>query len=166
MFGEAYVDFLIIIIGVQLLYNIVLVSTVQQIESAVRIHISPLFWISFSFRSPQSTGQSSLCYTVAHQSSILSIYYLLVIYFIHRINIVYTSIPISQILPPPRLFFSFVFIEVQLICNVSGIQQSDSVINIYILFQILFHHSLLYRIQFPVLYSKSLLVIYFIFFDF
>ena len=31
----------------------VLVSTVQQIESAMRIHISALFWIYFPFRSLQ-----------------------------------------------------------------------------------------------------------------
>ena len=37
-------------------------------------HISPLFWISFPFRSPPSIGQSSLCYTVrSHQLSILYI---------------------------------------------------------------------------------------------
>ena len=45
-----------------------LVSAVQQSESAVCIHISPLFWISFPFRSPQSIEQSSLSYTVSsHQ---------------------------------------------------------------------------------------------------
>ena len=32
--------------------NVVLVSTVQQNESAIHIHISPPFWTSFSFRSP------------------------------------------------------------------------------------------------------------------
>ena len=37
-----------------MLYNVVLVSAVQQSESAICIHISPLFRISFSFRSPQS----------------------------------------------------------------------------------------------------------------
>ena len=39
------------------------------------IYIYPLiFWISFPFRSPQSTEQSSLCYTVgSHQLSILYI---------------------------------------------------------------------------------------------
>ena len=31
------------------------------------IHISPLYWISFRFRSPQSTEQSSLCFPVASQ---------------------------------------------------------------------------------------------------
>ena len=51
-----------------------LVSTVQQSESAIRIHISPLFQISFPFRSPQSTEQGSRCYTVgSHQLSILYI---------------------------------------------------------------------------------------------
>ena len=37
-----------------MLYNVVLVSTVQQSESAIHTHIFPLFWISFPFRSPQS----------------------------------------------------------------------------------------------------------------
>ena len=32
----------------------VLVSALQQSESAIHIHTSHLFWISFSFRSPQS----------------------------------------------------------------------------------------------------------------
>ena len=63
---------------------------VQQSESVIRIHISPLFQISFPFRSPQSTEQSSLYYTVgSHQ----------LIYFIH--NSVYMSIPISQFIPAP-----------------------------------------------------------------
>ena len=59
-----------IFIGVYLLDNVVLVSTVQQSESAVYIHISTLPWISFPFRSPQS----SLCYAVSsHYLSILYI---------------------------------------------------------------------------------------------
>ena len=56
--------FKLIFIGVQLLYNVVLVSTVQQSESAICVHISALFWISFPFRSPQSTEESSLGCTV------------------------------------------------------------------------------------------------------
>ena len=36
---------------------------VQQSESVIYLHICPLFWISFLFRSPQST-KSFLCYTV------------------------------------------------------------------------------------------------------
>ena len=35
-------------VGVQLLYNVVLVSTVQQHKSTVCIYISPRFWTSFS----------------------------------------------------------------------------------------------------------------------
>ena len=48
-------DILLTFIGVELLYYVVLVSAVQQSESAIRMYIFPLFWISFSFRSPQST---------------------------------------------------------------------------------------------------------------
>ena len=63
-------------IRVQLLYNIVLVSIVQQNEITVCSHISPLFWISFPFRSPRSTVQNSLCYKAgSHQ---LSIFYITV----------------------------------------------------------------------------------------
>ena len=36
-------------------YNIVLVSSVWKGESAIHIYISPLFWISFPFRSAPST---------------------------------------------------------------------------------------------------------------
>ena len=66
-------------VGVQLLYDVVLVSTVQQSKSAICIHIlppTPLFWIFFPFRSPQSTEKSSLCYTVG--SLQLSILYIVV----------------------------------------------------------------------------------------
>ena len=51
-----------------LFYSAVLVLAVQQTESAVCIHISPLFWISFLFRSPQSTEQNSLGCTVGPHS--------------------------------------------------------------------------------------------------
>ena len=47
--------FKLIFIGVELFGNVVLVSIVQQSESAICIHIPPLFCISFPFRSPQST---------------------------------------------------------------------------------------------------------------
>ena len=46
------------------------VSAVQQSESAICLYIPLLFWISFSFISPQNSEQSSLCYTVrSHQLS-------------------------------------------------------------------------------------------------
>ena len=73
-----------------MLYNGVLVSAVQQSESAIRIHISPLFWISFPFRSPQSTE-----FPVLYSRSSL------VIWFIHSIKSVHMSVPISQFIPPP-----------------------------------------------------------------
>ena len=50
-------------IGVYLLYTAMSVSAIQQKESAINIHKSPLFLISFPFRSPQSTKESALCYT-------------------------------------------------------------------------------------------------------
>ena len=57
----------------QLLSNVVLVSAIQQSESAICLNISRLFQISFRFRSPQSIEQSSLCYTVAsHQLPVSS----------------------------------------------------------------------------------------------
>ena len=58
-----YLYFKLIFIGVHLLYNVVLVSTTQQSESAICIHISPHLGISFPFRLPQSTENSLLCYT-------------------------------------------------------------------------------------------------------
>ena len=44
-------------------FTMVLVSAVQPNASATLIHISPLFWIPFPFRS-QSLEWSSLCCTV------------------------------------------------------------------------------------------------------
>ena len=41
----------------QLLYDVVLVSAIQQGESAVCLHISSSFWISFPFRSSKSIEQ-------------------------------------------------------------------------------------------------------------
>ena len=43
-----------------MLYNVTLVSTVQQNESAIYVHVSPPFWISFPFRSLQRIKKSSL----------------------------------------------------------------------------------------------------------
>ena len=39
--------------GIVVLYR-VLVSALQQGESAVHVHMAPLLWISFPFRSPES----------------------------------------------------------------------------------------------------------------
>ena len=66
--------FFLIFIGVQLIYNVVLLLGVQQSESVIHIHISTLFQILFPYRPLQSTEQSSLCYTVGpYQLSILHI---------------------------------------------------------------------------------------------
>ena len=60
-------SFFKIFIGVQLLYNSVLVSAAQQSESSIYMYI-PSFFISLPVRSPQSIEQSSLSYTVgSHQ---------------------------------------------------------------------------------------------------
>ena len=48
-----YLLILTIFIGVELLYTVVLASDAQQYESVTHTH--SLFWISFPFRSPQST---------------------------------------------------------------------------------------------------------------
>ena len=55
-------SYFFIFIGVQLIYNAVLVSGVQQSDSL--IHILIIFQILFSYRLSQNTEQSSLCYTV------------------------------------------------------------------------------------------------------
>ena len=50
-----------------------LISAIQQCESAICIHISPLFWISFPFRSMQNIEQSSLSIQYSHYLCILYI---------------------------------------------------------------------------------------------
>ena len=49
-------------IGVLLLYNVLVFNRVNPLYGY--LPVSPLSRISFPFRSPQSTEQSSLCYTV------------------------------------------------------------------------------------------------------
>ena len=61
--GVAFFFFLNVI-GVELIYNVVLVSGVQQSASVIHIHIFILFQILFPYRSLQSIEWSSLCYTV------------------------------------------------------------------------------------------------------
>ena len=63
-----------------MIYNVVLVSGVQQSDSVIHTHISILFQILFPYRLLQSTGESSLCYTVGpHWLSIL--FYLFIYLF-------------------------------------------------------------------------------------
>ena len=87
--------FLLICIGVQLLYNFVLVSVVQQSEFGICIHTSLLFWIYFPFRSPQSIEQSSLCYIVGSYQ--LSILYIVSIVYIYQSQSLNSSQPPSPI---------------------------------------------------------------------
>ena len=85
--------FKLIFVGIELLYNVVLVPTVQHNESAR--HVSPPCWTSFPFRSPQCSKQSSLCYVACS-------HYLSVLYVVSIVYIM--SIPISQFLPPHHPF--------------------------------------------------------------
>ena len=67
------------------------VSAVQPSESAICVHSSPLPWVSFLFRSPWSTEQSSLhCKAGSHQLSSS-----------HIVSIVCMSVPVSQPIPAP-----------------------------------------------------------------
>ena len=64
----------LIFTGVQLLYCVVLVSTLQQGESATYLHASPLFWISFPLGLHRGLNRASCAYTVdSRQLSILYI---------------------------------------------------------------------------------------------
>ena len=71
----------------------------------------------------------------------------------------------KDLLEKPILFFffpSFVFIGIELIYNVvlvSAVQQSESVL--YLFFFRFFSHIGHYRVESPVLQSRSLLVLYF-----
>ena len=88
-------------VGVQLLYNVVLVSIVQQNESAICIIYIPSFGISFLYRSPQSIEQSSLSYTVgSYQLSVLCIVSIVYIQCIY----VNPNLPIHPTPPPLSLF--------------------------------------------------------------
>ena len=75
-----------IFIGVYLIYNVVLVSGVQQTESIIHIHISTLFQILFPYRPLQSIEQSSLCYKVCP-------YYLSILYIVvYHIFLIHSSV--------------------------------------------------------------------------
>ena len=74
-----------------------LVSTVQQSESAIGLPTSPLLWISFPFRSQHQVKFPILCSRFS-----------LAIYFIHSINNVYMLIPISQLTTQSPSFSSLV----------------------------------------------------------
>ena len=56
------IHFLKRFIKVQLIYNVVIISTLQQCDLVVGIRTSILFQINFPYRLSQDIGQSSLCY--------------------------------------------------------------------------------------------------------
>ena len=72
------------VIGVQLIYNVVLVSVVWRSDSVIHTYIFILFQILFSYRFSQNTEQSSLCYTIA-------VIQLLVICLIYIVVCAYSS---------------------------------------------------------------------------
>ena len=74
-----------------MLYNVVLVSTVQQSESAICIHISPFLGFPSHLGHHRALSRVPVLYSR----------FSLVIYFMHSINSVYMSIPISQFIPSP-----------------------------------------------------------------
>ena len=83
-----------------MLYKIVVVSTAQQSESAIRKYIS-----SFLDSLPIEV-------TAEHWAEFPVLYnmFSLVTYFIHNLNSVYMSTPISQIIPsPPSLFVLYIW---------------------------------------------------------
>ena len=95
------------------MYNVVLVSSVQQRDSDIHVHVSILFQILFPFRLLQSIEQSSLCCTVGPcWLSILFIYLYwnrialqCCVIFCHTmkwISCMYTYIPSLLDLPSPH----------------------------------------------------------------
>ena len=57
-------------IEVQLIYKVVIISTVQQNDSVIHVHTSILFQILFPHRLSQNIGLSSLRYTAGPHSSV------------------------------------------------------------------------------------------------
>ena len=110
-----------------------LVSTAQQSESVLHIHISPLFWISFPFRSPRSTEWSSPCYTVGS--------------YICFINSIYMSIPISRVIPLPPIPLGIHTFVLYVSVSISALQISSFMPFYYIInIQYLFFSDLLHSV--------------------
>ena len=81
------------------IYNVLSVSTVQQHESAIHIHISPLWGNFLPFKSHRALGRAPC---------VLCSRFLLVIYFIPSINSAHISISISQFILPSLDVHTFV----------------------------------------------------------
>ena len=99
--------FLLISMELELMYNVTLVSTAQQSDSAIHTYTT-LFWTSFLFRSPQSIEQSSLAFAVGfHQLSIS-----------YTVSVgAYMSVPSFQFIPSSAFSLSIhVFFLILYIC--------------------------------------------------
>ena len=124
---KKWMHLLIFLIGVQLLYNAVLVSAVRQRKSSVSIHTSPLFRISFPFRSPQITEQSSLCCRVgSHQlcrSHFESSFYLLTLSQVNCLDSRYLQVSCefshALILYSSRWTLTRLFVILNFICYIT-----------------------------------------------
>ena len=63
---DSYLYLLIFLIGAKLLYNVMLISAVQQYKSAIILHITTPSWApSYHSKSSQSIRLVSLCYIIA-----------------------------------------------------------------------------------------------------
>ena len=63
-FSKKFFKNFLFCVGVQPIYNVVLVSGEQRRDSAVHINVSILPQTPLPFRLPHNLKQSSLCYTV------------------------------------------------------------------------------------------------------
>ena len=116
-----FLSFKKIFIGIQFLYNVVLVSGVQKSESAECIHISTLFWISFPFRSPQCIEQNFLCYTVGSHYSVnsnLPIHPTFPLSPLESIHLFSMSVSLFLLCRQVHLFHFYRFHMYALICNI------------------------------------------------
>ena len=71
-------------------FVVLLVSAIQQRESAARLHVAPLVWISFPFRSSRNAEFPELCSRLS-----------LVIYTVDSTYKRDISASLSQFIPPP-----------------------------------------------------------------
>ena len=60
----SFLHFIFFFIEIQLIYNVVLVSSVQQRDSVIHIYIYTFFYILFHYKLLQDIQYSFLCYTV------------------------------------------------------------------------------------------------------
>ena len=100
--------FFFFFIGVHLLYNVVLVSAVQQSELSICIYISPPSSISYPTFLPRPIHLCLIEYQA--ELPILHKRFLLGICFTH--GSAHTSIPVSQFIPQPLLclYVCFLFL--------------------------------------------------------